>query len=160
MAKPIVHIYQPVDQTGKSHERLEAAGAKLIMPSGTWDLMANSRVSEEAVLDPGTSVAAGVANRSIQITAATMDGALDLRLVAKYTVGYDNVDVDAATERGILVVHSPTEGNWGRRRGRYYGLHALVVKESQRERPARKKWRLARSCPVWHLRGRTHDRWV
>ena len=65
MAKPIVHIYQPVDQTGKSHERLEAAGAKLIMPSGTWDLMANSRVSEEAVLDPGTSVAAGVANRSI-----------------------------------------------------------------------------------------------
>ncbi len=113
MAKPIVHIYQPVDQTGKSHERLEAAGARLIMPSGTWDLMANSRVSEEAVLDPGTSVAAGVANRSIQITGASMDGAPDLRLVAKYTVGYDNVDVDAATERGILVVHSPTEGNWG-----------------------------------------------
>ena len=28
-------------------------------------------------------------------------------------MGYDNVDVDAATERGILVVHSPTEGNWG-----------------------------------------------
>ena len=42
-----------------------------------------------------------------------MDGAPDLRLVAKYTVGYDNVDVDAATERGILVAHSPTEGNWG-----------------------------------------------
>ena len=108
MAKPIVHIYQPVDQTGKSHERLKAAGARLIMPTGTWDLMANSRVSEEAVLDPGTSVAAGVANRSIQITGASMDGAPDLRLVAKYTVGYDNVDVDAATERGILVVHSPT----------------------------------------------------
>ena len=50
MAKPIVHIYQPVDQTGKSHERLEAAGAQLIMPEGTWDLMANSRVSEEACL--------------------------------------------------------------------------------------------------------------
>ena len=113
MAKPIVHIYQPVDQIGKSHERLESAGAQLIMPEETWDLMANSRVSEEAVLDPGTSVAAGVANRSIQITGVSMDGAPDLRLVAKYTVGYDNVDVDAATERGILVVHSPTEGNWG-----------------------------------------------
>ena len=113
MTKPIVHIYQPVDTTGDSHKRLEAAGAQLVMPEGTWDLWANVRVSEDAVLDPGTSVAAGVANRSVQVTAATMDGAPDLRLVAKYTVGYDNVDVDAATERGVLVVHSPTEGNWG-----------------------------------------------
>ena len=105
MAKPIVHIYQPVDQTGKSHERLEAAGAQLIMPDGTWDLMANSRTSEEAVLDPGTSVAAGVANRSIQITGASMDGAPGLRLVAKYTVGYDNVDIAAAGALGIPVVN-------------------------------------------------------
>ena len=157
MAKPIVHIYQPVDQTGKSHERLEAAGARLIMPAGTWDLMANSRVSEEAVLDPGTSVAAGVANRSIQITGASMDGAPDLRLVAKYTVGYDNVDVDAATERGILVAHSPTEGNWGGvAEGTMAYMLSLLKKVREKDRHV-KKWRLARPCPVWHLRGRTHD---
>ena len=45
---------------------------KLIIP---WNLGPDGQQpgEEEAVLDPGTSVAAGVANRSIQITAATMD---------------------------------------------------------------------------------------
>jgi phosphoglycerate dehydrogenase-like enzyme len=36
-----------------------------------------------------------------------------LRIVAKYTIGTDDVDVEAATELGILVAHSPTESNWG-----------------------------------------------
>ena len=36
-----------------------------------------------------------------------------LRLVAKYTIGVDDVDVDAASSLGILVTHCPTEANWG-----------------------------------------------
>jgi len=31
----------------------------------------------------------------------------DLRIIARYGVGYDNVDVDACTERGIYVTHTP-----------------------------------------------------
>ena len=30
-----------------------------------------------------------------------------LRVVANYAVGYDNVDVDAATRRGVLVANTP-----------------------------------------------------
>ncbi len=36
-----------------------------------------------------------------------------LRIVSKYTIGTDNVDVEAATALGILVTHCPTEANWG-----------------------------------------------
>jgi phosphoglycerate dehydrogenase-like enzyme len=36
-----------------------------------------------------------------------------LRIVAKYTIGVDDVDLEAATELGILVTHCPTEANWG-----------------------------------------------
>ena len=36
-----------------------------------------------------------------------------LRIVARYTIGVDDIDVDAATELGILVSHSPVEANWG-----------------------------------------------
>jgi phosphoglycerate dehydrogenase-like enzyme len=36
-----------------------------------------------------------------------------LRLIAKYTIGVDDVDVDAASSLGVLVTHSPTEANWG-----------------------------------------------
>ena len=28
-------------------------------------------------------------------------------------MGYDNVNVEAASKNGVLVVHSPTESNWG-----------------------------------------------
>jgi phosphoglycerate dehydrogenase-like enzyme len=36
-----------------------------------------------------------------------------LRIVAKYTIGVDDVDVEAASEIGVLVTHCPTEANWG-----------------------------------------------
>ena len=55
----------------------------------------------------------GVANRTIQITRKSLESAPQLRMIAKYTNGYDNVHVDAASELGIIVVHSPTESNWG-----------------------------------------------
>ena len=45
--------------------------------------------------------------------AVAMESSPDLRIVAKYTIGVDDVDVEAATEMGILVCHGPTESNWG-----------------------------------------------
>ena len=36
-----------------------------------------------------------------------------LRIVSKYTIGVDDVDIEAATELGILVTHCPVEANWG-----------------------------------------------
>ena len=38
-----------------------------------------------------------------------MKNATALRVVAKYTIGVDDVDVAAATEQGVLVTHSPAE---------------------------------------------------
>jgi D-3-phosphoglycerate dehydrogenase / 2-oxoglutarate reductase len=40
-----------------------------------------------------------------------MEASQRLRIVAKYTVGVDDVDVEAATELGILICHAPTEAN-------------------------------------------------
>ncbi len=47
-----------------------------------------------------------------------------LRLVAKYTIGVDDVDLDAATALGVLVTHCPTEANWG---GVAEGAVALIL---------------------------------
>lgn len=41
------------------------------------------------------------------IGAAQMDAAPRLRVIGRYGVGLDNVDLDAATERGIWVVYTP-----------------------------------------------------
>ncbi len=36
-----------------------------------------------------------------------------LRVVSKYTIGVEDIDIEAATELGILVTHCPVEANWG-----------------------------------------------
>ena len=114
MAKPKVHIFQPADDTGKSYEELQAAGAEVTLPEGNWMDVSNEKETGEA-LDPHreTTVIAGVASRRTLVTEESLTKPPDLRLVAYYTVGFDNVDIDAATEAGILVTHSPTEANWG-----------------------------------------------
>ncbi|HEY9711967.1 MAG TPA: D-glycerate dehydrogenase [Chroococcales cyanobacterium] len=42
-----------------------------------------------------------------QVDAEVMDACPDLKLVANVAVGYDNVDVAAAKERGVLVLNTP-----------------------------------------------------
>lgn len=41
------------------------------------------------------------------VDAELMDAAPKLRVVSNYAIGYDNVDVEAATQRGIMVCHTP-----------------------------------------------------
>ncbi len=45
--------------------------------------------------------------RSARITEAVMEGIPTLKAVAKHGIGVDNIDVAAATRRGILVVNAP-----------------------------------------------------
>jgi glyoxylate reductase len=42
-----------------------------------------------------------------RITGDVLDAHPDLRIVSNYAVGYDNIDVDAATERGVAVCNTP-----------------------------------------------------
>ncbi|WP_209426993.1 2-hydroxyacid dehydrogenase [Pararhodobacter sp. SW119] len=50
----------------------------------------------------------GVAYKGhLQFTGEMMDLLPNLRLIAKYGVGYDSIDVDSATERGIVVTNTP-----------------------------------------------------
>jgi glyoxylate reductase len=44
---------------------------------------------------------------SDRVDAPLIDGATNLKAIANYAVGYDNVDVDAATRRGIPVGNTP-----------------------------------------------------
>ena len=42
-----------------------------------------------------------------------LDRLPDLRIISKYSIGVEDVDIAAATDRGVLVTHCPTEANWG-----------------------------------------------
>jgi phosphoglycerate dehydrogenase-like enzyme len=135
VANPKIDIYMPVDETGGSHERMIAAGIDLKLADEPWAVQANRRETIELTFDPDTVIGVGVANRLRLVTRKSLESAPGLRMIAKYSVGFDNVDVDAATEMGILVVHSPTETNWGGvAEGTMANMLAILKRVRERDR--------------------------
>jgi phosphoglycerate dehydrogenase-like enzyme len=61
----------------------------------------------------GAAALVGTSMRTSPISRPVLEASPDLRVVAKTTIGVDDIDVDACTELGILVTHAPVESNWG-----------------------------------------------
>ena len=145
MAKAKVFVFAPADPTGESHKMLETAGCELKMGKANWDTPQGDSEQEMADLGAGSHALVGTSIRSTPITQKIMQSSKDLRIVAKYTIGVDDVDVDAATELGILVTHSPTESNWGGvAEGAITNMLTLAKKVRERDRYLKEnptKWR-------------------
>jgi len=142
MSKPKVFIYTPVDNSGNSHKQLEAAGCELKLSNISWHkLTGNMDIVGDVEED--TAALLGVAVRKIPITREIMLKSPSLRVVAKYTVGTDDVDVEAATELGVLVTHCPTEANWsGVAEGTMAMMLTLLKKVRERDVYVKEgKWR-------------------
>ena len=142
--QPKIHVYAAVDAHGESYARWRAAGLEVEIPDEPWSQAANrTGDSTELIFSPTTVAAAGVANRLNILTRRSLESAPDLRLIAKYSVGYDNVDEAAATDLGILVVNSPTESNWGGvAEGAVTFLLSLLKKVRERDRSVKDgRWR-------------------
>ncbi len=66
------------------------------------------RLSEAELLPLVAEVEAMVVRSETKITRAVIDAAPKLRVVGRAGVGVDNVDVEAATQRGIVVMNTPS----------------------------------------------------
>jgi phosphoglycerate dehydrogenase-like enzyme len=110
---PKVFIFAPSDPTGATHRRLEQNGCELVLGKASWSTPQGNTEDEIVSLAEGTDALMGTSIRSTPITRRVIEASPHLRIVAKYTIGVDDVDVDAATDLGVLVTHGPTESNWG-----------------------------------------------
>ncbi|MCA1646341.1 MAG: hypothetical protein LC797_13085 [Chloroflexi bacterium] len=133
-----VFIFAPADTNGDTHRQLQAAGCELVLGNASWETPLGDNEEEMAVLARRADALVGTSIRSSPISRRIMQSSDRLRIVAKYTIGVDDVDVEAATELGILVTHSPTESNWGAVAEGTVGMLLCVVKRL-RERDAHLK---------------------
>jgi phosphoglycerate dehydrogenase-like enzyme len=113
MSSPKVFIFAPVDEARDSHKRLEAEGCELRLGQAAWDTPQANSEPELVRMAQGAHALMGTSIRNVPISRTIMASSPELRIVAKYTIGVDDVDVEAATDMGILVCHGPTESNWG-----------------------------------------------
>jgi phosphoglycerate dehydrogenase-like enzyme len=107
MNRPGVFVFRAVDESGDSHRALEAAGCAVTVAEhnlGSRELLEQARTAHALL---------GATFRGSVIDRAFLESQPQLRIIAKYTIGVDDVDVDAATDLGVLVTHCPTEANWG-----------------------------------------------
>ena len=88
--------------------------AESIAPEGIARLRADHEVDERTGLDPAALAAviggydALIVRSQVQADAALIAAGTRLQVIGRAGVGVDNVDLDAATRAGIVVVNAPT----------------------------------------------------
>lgn len=105
----------------------------MLRPYG--DVVVAKGVNEEEALCAGAAEAVAIAARAAApVTARVISAAPGLRVIGRSGVGVDNVDVDAATERGIPVVITPEAGTTAVAEGALALLVTLVKRLPQLHR--------------------------
>ena len=85
----------------KEHEQVE----RIIKDAGHEIIFRDWTKSEEVI--EGAKDADAVIHMAVQMTAEVMDALPNLKVISRCGIGYDNVDIDAAAERGIVVCNVP-----------------------------------------------------
>jgi len=111
MSKPKVLIFAPREEPPETITSIESLGCELVFGDRDWQLPRTAH--EDTVVEAAREAVAlmGTSMRQTPISRRIMQASQRLRIVAKYTVGVDDVDIEAATDLGIMVCHAPTESN-------------------------------------------------
>jgi len=99
MNKPKVFLYEPIHQKGLDYLSEHA------------DIIRASGYDEETLCRESSEAVGFVIRAKGEATAKIMDSAPGLKVIGRHGVGVDNIDVAAATERGIYVLNTPGVNN-------------------------------------------------
>jgi D-3-phosphoglycerate dehydrogenase len=88
-------------------DTLPSSAIDLLRAESDWDIDAQAGRSPSALLADVADADAVIVRSATQVDARILDAAPRLRIVARAGTGVDNVDVAAASARGVLVVNAP-----------------------------------------------------
>ena len=87
---------------------LSQQGLDVLTESGDFEVDVILDLSHEELLDRIADYNALLIRSATKVTAEVIDAATQLEVIGRAGVGVDNIDVQAATRNGILVVNTPT----------------------------------------------------
>ena len=97
METPKVLVADPISERGVSE----------LASGGRLDVTVKTGQKEDELLKTISQYSALVVRSQTKVTAKVIDAAERLKVIGRAGVGVDNVDVDAATKRGIIVMNTP-----------------------------------------------------
>ncbi len=87
-------------------EKLAERGLKALAEAG-HEVDVQLELDPEALLGAIVGANALIVRSATQVSAAVLEAGTDLAVVGRAGIGLDNVDVEAATRRGVMVVNAP-----------------------------------------------------
>lgn len=97
--------------TEKPFARKAVDGIREIVEQAGYELALLEKYTDKGQLLEAVADVDGIIIRSDKITAEVIAAAKNLRIVVRAGAGYDNVDLAAATERGIVVMNTPGQNS-------------------------------------------------
>lgn len=86
------------------------AGEGIELLKNNFNVEVHDKISADELLEIIPKFDALIVRSASKVTAEVLDRAANLKIIGRAGVGVDNIDVKAATERGIIVINSP-DGN-------------------------------------------------
>ncbi|HEV8054327.1 MAG TPA: phosphoglycerate dehydrogenase [Candidatus Limnocylindrales bacterium] len=143
MTTVAINLTQPEEELGEIPIALRAADLELRFGSGR-------RATPVAEVIESLKDCAAVIAGQEYYTAEVYDACPTLRLIVRYGVGFDVVDVDGATERGILVATIPGTNDWAVADHVFGLILDLAHGISRHDRAVRRgEWHPQRGVDVW-----------
>jgi phosphoglycerate dehydrogenase-like enzyme len=132
---PKVFVFSPIDAAADSYQDLQARGCEISVAPQPWVSPMQPSASQLVTGARDSDVLLGSMIYNTTISRDVLQTSDQLRLVAKYSIGCEDVDTEAATELGILVSYGPTESNWGGvAEGTLGNMLCLLKKVRERDR--------------------------
>src|SRR3984893_2558250 len=85
-------------------EPLAAAGVELFQSQAGWNVIVSNPQDYEQYLAQADAL---LVRSAVQVDQSVLERAPKLRVIGRAGVGVDNVDLDAATAAGVLVMNTP-----------------------------------------------------
>src|SRR5947209_4459092 len=88
-------------------DNISARGVEELLRDGVLEVSVQTNLSEARLTEIIPDFQALVVRSETKVTAGVLSAASKLRVVGRAGVGVDNVDVETATRRGVIVMNAP-----------------------------------------------------
>ncbi len=105
-----VFIAEPIDHKGTTHRELEESGCQVIIGRPVWNYP-GWKYTDEELIEACQDMDAVMGASRDSYTRKFMESVKRLRVISKYGIGVEKIDIHAATESGILVANTPVLEN-------------------------------------------------
>ena len=110
---PVIHYYslnmakKVLVATEKPFAKKAVDGIREVVEKAGYELKMLEKYTDKAQLLEAVADVDALIIRSDKVTAEVLAAAKNLKIVVRAGAGYDNVDLEAATERGVVVMNTP-----------------------------------------------------